>query len=203
YDFWACSVDHPTGQKIKAWLRLGPVQVHAEVRCNTFVGYGQNILATIPGDTLAEESVFVLAHSSTGSRPGANCASGAALLVETARALNALIARGALARPQRSIKFLLVSEGLGSYNYLSAHPDEIERIKASYCLESVGHDQRKLNTTLYYSRAPDSTPSFVNDHFEAVLDRLPKQWGWVGRNEADISPIVVSPVPYTPWSDNS
>ena len=76
-------------------------------------------------------------------------------------------------------------------------------MKASYCLESVGHDQRKLNTTLYYSRAPDSTPSFVNDHFEAVLERLPKQWGWVGRNEADISPIVVSPVPYTPWSDNS
>ena len=32
---------------------------------------------------------------------------------------------------------------------------------------------------------------------------MPKHWGWVGRNEPDISPIVVSQVPYTPWSDNS
>ena len=36
-----------------------------------------------------------------------------------------------------------------------------------------------------------------------MLERLPKHWGWVGRDEADISPIVVSQVPYTPWSDNS
>ena len=203
FDFWACSVDYPTGQKIRNLLKLGPVKVHAEIKCSTFAGYGQNVLATIEGASLPEESVFVLAHSSAGSRPGANCASGTSLLVEIARTLNTLISRGALARPRRSIKFLIVSEGLGSYNYLHAHPEEIERVKASYCLESVGHDQRKLNTTLYYSRAPDSTPSFVNDHFEAVLERLPKQWGWVGRNEADISPIVVSPVPYTPWSDNS
>jgi len=203
FDFWACSVDYPTGQKIRNLLKLGPVKVHAEIKCSTFAGYGQNVLATIEGASLPEESVFVLAHSSAGSRPGANCASGTSLLVEIARTLNTLISRGALARPRRSIKFLIVSEGLGSYNYLHEHPEEIERVKASYCLESVGHDQRKLNTTLYYSRAPDSTPSFVNDHFEAVLERLPKQWGWVGRNEADISPIVVSPVPYTPWSDNS
>jgi len=203
FDFWACSVDYPTGQKIKRWLQLGPVKVRAVIKCNTFVGYGQNILATIPGASLPDESVFVLAHSSTGSRPGANCAAGASLLVETARTLNALIARGDLARPRRSIKFLLVSEGLGSYNYLNAHPAEIGKVKASYCLESVGHNQRKINTTLYFSQAPDSTPSFVNDHFEAVLERLPKQWGWVGRNETNISPIAVSSVPYTPWSDNS
>ena len=36
-----------------------------------------------------------------------------------------------------------------------------------------------------------------------MLERLPKHWGWVGRDEPDISPIVVSQVPYTPWSDNS
>ena len=76
YDFWACSVDYPTGQKIEEYLKIGPVRIHADIQCRTFVGYGQNILATIPGDSLAEESVFVLAHSSTGSRPGANCASG-------------------------------------------------------------------------------------------------------------------------------
>jgi hypothetical protein len=147
--------------------------------------------------------VFILAHSSTGSRPGANCASGAALLAETARTLNRLVNEGALSRPRRSLKFLLVSEGLGSYNYIQAHEAEMERVRASYCLESVGHSQRKLNGTLYFCRAPDSTPSFVNDHFDAVLERMPKHWGWVGRNEPDISPIVVSQVPYTPWSDNS
>jgi hypothetical protein len=203
FNFWACSVDYPTGERLRAWLKAGPVRIRADVQCRTFSGYGQNVLATIEGAELPEESVFVLAHSSTGSRPGANCASGAALLAEAARALKRLIGAGELPRPRRSLKFLLVSEGLGSYNYIEAHEHEMHRVKASYCLESVGHSQRRLNGTLYFSRAPDSTPSFVNDHFDAVLERMPKQWGWVGRNEADISPIVVSQVPYTPWSDNS
>ena len=203
FNFWACSVDYPTGERLRAWLKAGPVRIRADVQCKTFSGYGQNILATIEGAELPEESVFVLAHSSTGSRPGANCASGAALLAETARALNRLIGAGELPRPSRSLKFLLVSEGLGSYNYIEAHDDEMHRVKASYCLESVGHSQRRLNGTLYFSRAPGFDPSFVNDHFDAVLERMPKQWGWVGRNEPDISPIVVSQVPYTPWSDNS
>ncbi len=203
YDFWACSVDYPTGQKIREWLSTGPVRVHADIQCSSFVGYGQNILATIPGTKNPEQSVLIVAHSSAGTRPGANCAAGAALLVETARALRTLIVRGEVPEPRRSLQFLLVSEGLGSYNYMNEHPDELARVNASYCLESVGHNQRKVKTTLYYSQAPDSTPSFLNDHFQAVLQRLPKQWGWVGRNEANISPIVVSSVPYTPWSDNS
>jgi hypothetical protein len=125
------------------------------------------------------------------------------MLAESARALNRLIVTGELPRPRRSIKFLLVSEGLGSYNHIGAHHGEMPGVVASYCLESVGHSQRRLNGTLYFSRAPDSTPSFVNDHFDAVLERMPKHWGWVGRNEPEISPIVVSQVPYTPWSDNS
>ena len=203
FEFWACSVDYPTGRRLCEWLKLGPVRIHADVRCETFVGHGRNILATIEGSSLPDESVFVLAHSSTGSRPGANCASGAALLAEVARALNRLILAGDVPRPRRSLKFLLVSEGLGSYNYIQAHEEAMRHVKASYCLESVGHSQRKLNGTLYFSGAPNSTPSFLNDHFDAVLERLPKHWGWVGRNEADISPIVVSQVPYTPWSDNS
>ena len=91
FDFWACSVDYPTGQQIRNWLTLGPVKVHAEIKCSTFLGYGQNVLATIEGASLPEESVFILAHSSAGSRPGANCASGASLLVEIARTLHTLI----------------------------------------------------------------------------------------------------------------
>jgi hypothetical protein len=114
HDIWACSVDHPTGQRIKQWLAQGPVRIRAEIRCETFVGYGQNILATIEGAEIPEESVFVLAHSSTGSRPGANCAAGAALLAETARALDTLIREGVVPRPRRSLTVLRVSQGLGS-----------------------------------------------------------------------------------------
>ena len=166
FNFWACSVDYPTGQRIEQWLKLGPVRVHADIQCDTFVDYGQNILATIPGTTHPEESVFILAHSSAGSRPGANCASGTSLLVETARALNALIERGALPRPKRSIKFLVVSEGLGSYNYINAHPDEDWPRQGVVLPRKCRPQPAKVNTTLYFSRAPDSTPSFVNDHFD-------------------------------------
>ena len=58
FDFWACSVDYPTGQKIKEWLRLGPVRIHAVIQCRTFAGEGLNILASIAGASLPQESVY-------------------------------------------------------------------------------------------------------------------------------------------------
>ena len=52
FDFWACSVDYPTGRRLCEWLKLGPVRIHADVHCETFAGHGRNILATIEGSSL-------------------------------------------------------------------------------------------------------------------------------------------------------
>ena len=202
YDAWGCSLPLPAGQRMRELLALGPVTVHANIRCRLFKGHGQNVIATIPGRELPEESVFLVAHT-TGTQPGANCAAGVALLVEIARVLKDLINQGALRPPRRSIKFFVIAEGLGTEAYFAEHLDELTRVKAAICLDSVGNHQENLKSTLIYSRHPDSSPSFINDYYEALMERAPKDSQWIGRQDRGMSQVVFTSEPYTPWSDNN
>jgi aminopeptidase YwaD len=202
FDAWACSISYPAAQRLRALLRLGPVTLHADVRCRLFEGEGQNLLAVIPGGELADESVYFIAHCSAATKPCANCAAGPAMMVEIAGVLNGLIERGELRRPRRSIKFLFIIEGLGSRTFIDANPDEPAKVKTAFCLDSVGHDQGKLKSALLFYRHPDSTPSFINDYFAGVMERAPQGGSWVFSNDASLSPVQFSQAPYTPWSDN-
>jgi aminopeptidase YwaD len=203
YQAWACSVNYPTGKMLSEMLALGPVTIHADIQCRLFKGEGQNLLATIPGRELAEEAVFFLSHTSTGTKPGANCAAGVALATEIALTMRKLIEEGKLERPRRSIKFLFVNEGLGSQAYIAAHKEELPGVKASFCFCSAGNDQQKSKSVLIFSKNPDSVPSFLNDYYQWVMDTSEKDKYWVGRDEKDMSSVVFEQVPYTPWSDNS
>ncbi|MBV7334490.1 DUF4910 domain-containing protein [Chloroflexi bacterium TSY] len=198
FDAWGCAVDHPTGQHLRELLHLGPVTIHANIQCRIFKGKGQNLLATIPGRQLPDESVFFIAHTSAA----ANCAAGPALMVEMARTLHTLIESGEIPRPRRSIKFLFVAEGLGSEAYIHRNRSELDKIKTAFCLDSVGHHQEKCNSALLFYRHPDSTPSFINDYFAGVMERVPKDTSWVFAEDNGLSPIIFEQAPYTPWSDN-
>lgn len=202
YDAWACSISYPAAQHLRELLRLGPVQLHADIQCKLFKGHGQNLLATIPGRELPDESVFFISHCSAATCPCANCAAGPALMAEIAGVLHRLIEQGELEPPRRSIKFMFIIEGLGSRAYIKDHGDELDRVKTAFCFDSVGHDQGKLKSVLLFYRHPDSSPSFINDYFAGVMDRAPKDGSWVFANGSDISPVQFTQAPYTPWSDN-
>jgi len=188
---------------ISELLQNGPVTIHADIQCKLFKGESQNLLATIPGKDLPDESVFFLSHTSTGTKPGANCAAGVALSTEVAITLKKLIDEGKLPQPRRSLKFLFVNEGLGSQAYIASHLDELPSIQASLCFCSAGNDQQKSKSVLIFSKSPDSVPSFLNDFYQYVMDTAVKDKYWVGREEKDMSSVVFEQVPYTPWSDNS
>jgi aminopeptidase YwaD len=202
FDAWACSISYPAAQRLRELLRQGPVRLHADIRCRSFAGEGQNLLCTIPGRELPEESVMFVAHTSAATCPCANCAAGPALMVEIARTLHALIERGDLPQPRRSIKFLIIVEGSGSKAHIAAHPEELERVQAAFCFDSVGHDQSKLHSSLMFYKHPDSTPSYINDYFAGVMERAPKDGTWVFRDGQDLAPVRFQQAPYTPWSDN-
>ncbi len=202
HDAWACSISYPAAERLRALLRLGPVTLHADIRCRLFEGQGQNLLAVIRGAELPDESVHFIAHCSAATRPCANCAAGPALMVEIAGVLNGLVERGELRRPRRSIKLLFIVEGLGSRAYIDANPGEPATVKTAFCLDSVGHDQGKLKSALLFYRHPDSTPSFINDYFAGVMERAPQGGSWVFKNDAGLAPVQFSQAPYTPWSDN-
>lgn len=199
---WAFSVDYHSAQRLSTLAQTGPVRVRAHVRARTFRGEGVNLVATLRGDGRPDESVLFIAHTSAGTKPCANCAAGPALMIELCRAIQAAIREGVLPRPRRSIRFLFVAEGLGSTYYIHSHRDTLPTIKAALCLDSVGHRQSTLKSSLVMYRSPDSIPSYVNDVGAALIEELPGEAAWPFRDGPAIPLVNFHPLPYTPWSDN-
>jgi len=199
---WAFSVGYRVAQRLSDLCARGPVQVRAVVRSRTFKGEGVNLMATIRGAERPDESVFFIAHTSAGTKPCANCAAGPALMVEMCRAVQTAIRAGDLPRPRRSIRFLFVAEGLGSTYFIHTHREALKKIKATICMDSVGHRQSTLKSSMIMYRSPDSIPSYINDLGAALIEELPKEADWPFQNGPAISLVNFQQLPYTPWSDN-
>ncbi len=199
---WAFSVGYGVAERLSTLAARGPVRVHAVVRARTFKGEAVNLTATIHGADRPDESVYFIAHTSAGTRPCANCAAGPALMVELCRAFQAAIRAGDLPRPKRSIRFLFVAEGLGSSFYIHTHRNTLPTVKATLCLDSVGHRQSTLKSSLVMYRSPDSIPNYVNDLGAALIEGLPKEADWPFQNGPAIPLVNFQTLPYTPWSDN-
>ncbi|MBI4278487.1 MAG: hypothetical protein HY660_08525, partial [Armatimonadetes bacterium] len=199
---WGLMVDYPAAERLSARCRQGSARVFVRIAARTFVGEAQNLTATIPGRELPHESVVFISHTSAGTRPCANCAAGPALMVEIARTLLALMDRGAIPRPRRSIRFMFVSEGLGSLVHFARHPDDLPNVLCALNFDSVGHHQERLKSSLVFYRVPDSLPTYINDLGLWLLDHLPKEATWPFKQEGIIPLVSFVSVPYGPWSDN-
>ena len=199
---WAIAVDYPAAERLAGLARHGHGRIWADIRARTFQGEAQNLFADISGSDRSDEFVLFFCHSTAGTSPGANCASGPALLAEMGRAMSALISNGAVSRPRRTIRFLVDVEGSGSKHYIQNHRAEIDRTIVAIGLDSVGHDQRKCNSALLFYHSPDSLPTFVNDYYVGLMESTPRETRWVFHTENSIPLVNFTDLPYTPWSDN-
>jgi len=199
---WAFAVGYDIAEMLSAAICRGPVRVRARASARTFKGEGINVMASIDGAERPEEAILFIAHTSAGTKPCANCAAGPALMIELCRAITSAIRSGNLRRPLRSIRFLFVAEGLGSAYFLSTQRGALSNIKAAICLDSVGHSQSRLKSSLVNYRSPDSIPSYVNDLTLALIEELPKEADWPFLNGPMIPLVNFQTLPYTPWSDN-
>ena len=117
--------------------------------------------AAIRGTDRAREEIHFTCHLDH-PRPGANDnASGCVAILETARALNALVMEGILPRPSRTIRFLWPAEIEGSIMYLATHAD-VSRIKANIHMDMVGGGP-VTKSIFRISGGPISVPSFIAD----------------------------------------
>ena len=199
---WGIAVNYHAAEHLADAARQGPVRVWADIQAKTFKGEAQNLLADIEGTDKADEIVHFVSHATAGTKPGANCASGPALMAEMGRVICNLIADGLIPRPRRMIRFLINVEGHGTKQYVHTHPKDIERTIVAFALDSVGHDQRKCRSALLYCHSPDSVPSFVNDYYVSLMESTPKETRWVFTEDDRIPFVNFTDVPYTPWSDN-
>ena len=199
---WAIAVNYHAAEHLASRARQGTARVWIDIQARTFKGEAQNLFGEIAGTDRADEFIHFVCHSTAGTKPGANCASGPALLAEVGRVISLLISEGRIPRPRRTIRFLVNVEGHGTKHYLQNHREEAESGIVSIALDSVGHDQRKSKAALLFYHSPDSVPTFINDYFVSLIQSTPKETRWVFSNDDEIPFVNFPDLPYTPWSDN-
>ena len=134
---------------------------HARVDASHEKGHYEFVTAEIEGTDGKDEIIHYTCHLDH-PRPGANDnVSGCVAILETARTLNALIDRGILPRPKRTLKFLWPAEIEGSIMYL-AGLDDPSRIKANIHMDMVG-GAPVTKAVFRISGGPYSVPSFIAD----------------------------------------
>lgn len=147
-----------------------PLRLHACVRSHFSDGAIESVSALIPGES--DEQVLLMAHLCHPAPCANDNASGAAAVMEIARAIHTAVESERLPRPKRSIRFLWVPEMTGTYLYLAAHEDQIARTLAGLNLDMVGEDQTLCGSVNLIIQTSDALPSFVGDLLEAIRDGL-------------------------------
>jgi aminopeptidase YwaD len=145
-----------------------PLRARALVRSHFADGSIETVSALIPGAT--DEQVLIIGHLCHPAPFANDNASGAAAVMEAARALHMLIAGGALPRPKRGIRFLWMPEMTGTYAYLAAHEADLPRTVAGLNLDMVGEDQEQTDSSWLLIRGSDALPSFAEPLLEALRE---------------------------------
>ncbi|MCJ7431753.1 DUF4910 domain-containing protein, partial [Candidatus Bathyarchaeota archaeon] len=179
------SISKRQGNALRALLKAEKtVKLKATVDAQLFPGHEEVVTATIQGSTKPEEEIFLIAHL-CHPKPSANDnASGAGLLLEIARTIKTLIAKGKIPPPARTIRFFWVPETLGTVAYLSQHPEAQQKLVAGINLDMVGQNQELCRSTLTVHRTPDSLPSYLGDYVYSLLEQSVKEFD----SQTDLGP---------------
>jgi hypothetical protein len=138
------------------------IRLRATVKAEMRPGHYDVVTAVIPGSALPDEEIVYSCHL-CHQKPGANDnASGAAAILEIARALTALIRRGEIERPRRTIRFIWPPEINGTLAFFAEHPEIVRRMKAAVHLDMVGGNPAVTKSVLHVTHTPASLPSCVN-----------------------------------------
>src|SRR5262249_39629050 len=136
-------------------------------------------------------------------QPGANDnASGAAAVLETARAVAALAARGELGRSWRTVRFLWMPEFTGTYAWRSLHPTPVADTVAAVNLDRVGESQADCGSTFLLEQAPHFLGSFA-DELLARIRNAAQDWVRDFSGAGHYSLARLAEVPYSGGSDHA
>jgi Iap family predicted aminopeptidase len=199
------SIAREDALRLRRAIARGPVRVSLEMEnsLEDAPATERNVIAERRGTSMADRVILVGAHfDSWDTATGANDdGSGVAAIVEVARLLNALDIRG-----RRTIRFAFFSGEeqaiLGSYAYVEAHQQELDRIDAVLIMdEGAGvprgfrlHGRADLEASLRSVLRPlgplDATglsqeASFDQDHGYFLAAGIPALTLWVHPGEYD------------------
>jgi aminopeptidase YwaD len=161
---FAFKISHRKGLELQDLLRSGQkVTVKVDVEGRNYASQYEDVIATIPG-TDPDAGEFLCTAHLCHFDPGADDnASGAASILEVARAIRELITSGEIPPPRRTIRFIWVPEMSGSYAYAATHPDTTDKMICGLNLDMVGSYLNRLNSGFNFHCTPNSLPHYIND----------------------------------------
>jgi len=201
--------------ELKKLMKKGPVRVHGTIDARYIPGELTLVHAWIRGSEKPNEEVLVTGHLDHPQWSANDNASGSAAMLEMARTLSTLIKAGKVPAPRRTIHFIWVPEYYGTIAYLATHP-EVRRCGswddprpvplaptcalADLNLDMVGEDTVKTNGRFYFTRTPDSVPSFLDALLEDVLQQTREAELYAPTGTHNYWPTEV--LPYAQGSDH-
>ena len=174
---------------LKSLMAEGPVRVHGKIDATLGSGKLTMVHAYIRGTEHPEREVLITGHLDHPKWSANDNASGSGAMMEAARTLQTLIAARKIPAPRITIHFMWVPEYFGTLAYVSNHP-EARRcdspwddprnkpdafsagkpcVVANINMDMVGEDTVKTNSRFYFTKAPDSVPSFLDGLLTDVL----------------------------------
>jgi len=148
------------------------VVVRARTKLETFPDRFEAVYSYIPGTEPDAKGVIFTGHLFEGYvKRGANDdMSGCVVQLEILRALNKLIAEGALPRPRRTIYFLWPNEISGTYEFIKQNPGIAGRWSVNINMDMVGEALRANNALFTMSETPDHLPSYLDGLSKSILN---------------------------------
>lgn len=200
---WGFAVSPATADRLRARLARGErLELEVRVRTRRYPTAVPLVSARLPGGDPDGEELLLLAHL-CHPEPGANDnASGAAALLETARVLAALRARGALPERGPALRFLWMPELTGTCAWFGGDPERARRTLAGLNLDMVGEDQSQCGSTLLVERPPAFAASFAEELLCAVRARA-QEWVTSFSGPGHFGTARLGEVPYSGGSDHA
>jgi hypothetical protein len=160
--------------RLRNLMRRGAVRVRGTIDATLEPGKLTLVHAFIRGSEQPNREVLITAHLDHPKWSANDNASGSGAMLEMARTIQALVAAGKV-KPRCTLHFMWVPEFFGTMAYVTKH-EEARAVKdggpgivANINMDMVGEDTVKTNSRFYYTRTPDSVPSFLNALLGDVL----------------------------------
>ncbi|MFX1369687.1 MAG: DUF4910 domain-containing protein, partial [Promethearchaeota archaeon] len=195
------SLTQADGLKIKLWLEEGKsVKVKAKVDAKLGKGKVEVLTALLEGKDTSKE-IWLLGHI-CHPHPGANDnASGSGALVETIRAVSALLEEGAIPPLEYSVRFIWMPEWSGTLPFIHNEPRLLGRCMAVVNADMVGADPAKAGSVFTLYRTPYSLPTTLNNVVQYWMETESKRKR--SREQGGtMSPLPIGYEVYAPGSDH-
>jgi aminopeptidase YwaD len=203
---------------LKSLMRSGPVRVRGKIDATLGPGKLTLVHAYIRGTEHPEREVLITGHLDHPKWSANDNASGSGAMVEAARTLQALITAKKIPAPRITIHFMWVPEYFGTLGYVSNHPEarncigvdaskpgtgrppDSRCVEANINMDMVGEDTVKTNSRFYFTRTPDSVPSFLDALMADVLQQTREANLYAPTGTRNFWPTEA--IPYTQGSDH-